>query len=457
MRLVVAVVFAGSVSLTGVRPSPAQAQALVSGTVRDSLSWRPFANATIELVPAATPWLPGFTTRSDSAGRYSITAVPAGRYLFGFQHPRLDSLGMDAVAGTLEVRSAPTRVTADLALPSARTFARALCGANGGDTSGVLVGRVLDAASGVAVSQGTVQVQWGEVFVGGDGAGHGRRQLTATVGADGRYVACNVPTDVPMTVQAHTGTTLASGEIEVAFAYDMPFLHKDILVGATRRDASTVSGESAAAPTSRGSARLTTRVLRDDGAPVVGARVRVPVADVQAVTDSTGVAQLRDLPAGSHSVEVTALGFAPMRGSADLRPDADAITTLRASRTVPTLDAVTVRSARERDFTGFYERRAKGNGYFVDSDQLRKWGVPTLDNALAMAPGLRKGAGRGGCPATFFIDGQRIDYGLNEVLNGITIGGVEVYADPAAVPARFTSGLSGNCAVIIVWTTGFVL
>lgn len=477
MRLIRAAVCTGGIIVSGVAASPVAAQTLVSGTIRDSLSARPFAGARIELVPAATPWLAGFTARSDSAGRYRIADVPAGRYLVGFQHARLDSLGLDAVSGALDVSGSPARVTADLSLPSARTFVRALCGAGGGDTLGVLVGRVVDASSGRPVTRGTVLVHWGEIVVGSDGTRSSRVPRTVTVSRDGRYVACNVPTDVPVLVQARVPASAAaptdaqtstSGEIELAFAYDMPFLHRDILVGASGRDDATVTGAPTSAPTRRGSARLTARVLRDDGSPVLGARVRVPVADIQAVTDATGVAQLHDLPAGSHSVEVTALGHAPLRGSADLRPDADATTTLRASRTVPTLDAVTVRSARERDVSGFHARRAKGLGYFVDSEQIRKWGPPSLGSALAMAPMLRqegaKQFGRGRCTPVYFVDGVRVDYKLDEVFNAIDIGGVEVYANPADAPPQFGSPgnarnpdpFSGGCTVIVIWTLAFV-
>ena len=465
MRRIPTAVLLGGIILGGLTAAPAEGQTLVTGTLRDSLSARPFAGARIELVPAATPWLPGFSARSDAAGRYSIAEVPAGRYVFGFQHSRLDSLGMDAVSSTLDVSPSPARVTADLSLPSARSLVTALCGAGSGDTLGVLVGRVVDAATGNPASQGAVLVHWGEVVVGRDGTRTGRVTLTATVSRDGRYVACNVPTDVPVLVRATapasdtapTGTaTSTSGEIELAFAYDVPFLHRDILVGAGTPATSIAAGNMVTASPMRGTARLSARILRDDDTPVIGARVRVPIADAEAVTDSSGIAQLRDLPAGSHAVEVRALGFAPTRAAADLRPSLDATLTVRATERVPTLDAVTVRSARDRDMSGFYARRAKGLGYFVDSDQIRKWGPPSLGNALAMAPMLRRGSGRGSCTPVYFVDGQRIDFGLSDVLNELTLGGLEVYANPADIPPRFAAPLSGGCAVIVIWTLAFV-
>ena len=83
-----------------------------------------------------------------------------------------------------------------------------------------------------------------------------------------------------------------------------------------------------------------------------------------------------------------------------------------------------------------------------------------------MAPMLRKNmTGRGGCTPTIFLDTVRIEIGpLNEVLNGMDIGGIEVYANPADVPPQFSSPgsrlgaqtLSGGCSTIVVWTKAFV-
>ena len=182
----------------------ARAQAVVSGVVRDSVSGRPFAGATIELVPAAAPWLPGYTARSDSSGRFSIAEVSAGKYLFGFLHPRLDSLGMDQVTRTIDVKPMQQRVTADLALPSARTLAGMLCNTRR-DNVGVLLGRVYDARDGRAVPRGTVLVRWGELSVGDSGVRNDAAQRTATVHEDGRFIACDVPTDAPLLVQAVAG------------------------------------------------------------------------------------------------------------------------------------------------------------------------------------------------------------------------------------------------------------
>ncbi len=462
-------------TVCAVTASRGLAQTTVHGIVTDSLSGRPFAGATVELVPTRTPWLAGFTARSDSAGRYSIAAVPAGSYYFGFQHPRLDSLGLDPVTSTLEVRSASPRLTANLALPSAYTFAAILCGARRGSTTSALVGRVFDANDGRAISRGTVLVRWGELSVGDSGLRNDNAQRTVAVRSDGRYIACNVPTDAPLLIQAISGnltdpswttSRLVSGGIEVTFAYDKPLLHRDLYVGMSETDsaAPSTSQIGSVGPVRKGSSRLVGRVVNEDGAPVVGARVLVRIAAAQAVSDSSGVFRISGLPIGTQSVEVTALGFAPTNTGVDLLPDVETPLTLQVARRVQTLEEVNV-VARRADPSGFYARRAKGLGYFVDSEQIRKWGPPDLGSALSMAPMLRKNlTGRGGCTPVLFLDGVRIDYMLNEVLNGLELGGIEVYANPADIPPQFASPgsrpgartLSGGCAVIVIWTLAFV-
>ena len=454
------------------------AQVHVTGTVRDSLTGQPFAGAVVDLVPTTSPWRAGYTARTDSAGRFSLMQVDAGTYHFGFQHPRLDSLGMDPVVRTLEVRASRARIIADLALPTARTFARTLCRARA-DNSGVLLGRVIDARDGRPIARGTVLVRWGELSVGRDGLRNDQAQRTAPVREDGRFIACGVPTDGPIEVQAVAGTLtdpswvqprMTSGVVELSFDYDTPLRHRDLFVAPEEPDSiievALSDGASRGLPTvRRGTGRLTGTVTNDGGRPVRGVRIRVREAGAEGVSDSTGAFRLNGLPLGTHTVEMIGLGLVPMRAAVDVLSRADAFVAFEASKRVAALEGVTVRG-RADDPAGFWQRRARGTGYFIDADQIRKWGPPDLGTALAMAPMLRKnGMGRGGCTPTIFVDAIRIEIGpVGEVLAGMDIGGIEVYANPADVPPQFGSpgsrigarSLSGGCSTIVVWTKAFV-
>src|SRR5262245_40298927 len=81
----------------------AAAQAPVSGTVRDSLSRRPIAGAIVQLAASARDNPLSRSTTSDSLGRFNFDDVPVGRYMVGFLHPLLDSLGIEPVVSEVEV------------------------------------------------------------------------------------------------------------------------------------------------------------------------------------------------------------------------------------------------------------------------------------------------------------------------------------------------------------------
>jgi hypothetical protein len=323
---------------------PARAQTMVRGEVRDSLTGGVFVAATIQLVSVSAPWTAGFTAVSDSTGRFVIHGVEKGRYTFGFQHPRLDSLGFEAVSRPLDVSGKDEFVTSNLALPSARARHANLCGETS-DTSGAMIGRVTDAESGAAAAATMVLVEWAEIRFGVGGMDRVARRAVGAVGRDGRYVVCGVPSNTPVQLRAvprNNESTLASGAIEMRLTPEAPLLHRDLLVARRSADTNTrveladsKSSEDALAgdpirsrdTTARGAAgqRLPGRarlvgVVRSasNGSPLLGARVRVPDAGLETTTASDRSFRLSDLPAGTIGVDVVTIGYAPLRTSADL-------------------------------------------------------------------------------------------------------------------------------------------
>ncbi len=471
----------------------ADAQAIISGFVRDSLSAKPLAGATIQLVPSATPWAAGRTARSDSIGRYRIDSVLPGTYVIGFQHPRLDTLGMDAVSRTLDVPRIRI-LRADLALPSGTTLALSLCGAST-DSVGAVIGRVFNATTNAPISDGSVTVRWGQMQLAAGNVGRSMRQTSAKFGADGRFVVCNVPTGSPVLLSARAGSGPAnaslgvSSEIELSFAPGNPLVHRNLLIqlrettAEARIATATTGGDSTAAsttpapasvtpPASRairrtGSARLTGRVAAADGKSVSGARVHVVDTDQTATTDSAGVFRIGNLPAGTRAIEVTAIGFQPVRTGADLRPDRESSVTINLGPRIATLAAVDV--VAPADKAGFSRRRAQGLGYFLDAAAIEQRSTLSIAQALVTAPTLRQNgfdrdnptrpliSGRSNCKPSAYMDGQRMPDGLTSVDDLLTVrrvGGIEVYANAAEAPPQFRG--SGNCAVILVWSKSYI-
>lgn len=469
-----------AVALLALRPATLSAQTILSGYVRDSLAGTPLSGAVIQLIPSATPWAAGRTATSDAIGRYRIDSVPPGQYIFGFQHPRLDTLGLDGVTRSLDVPPALRIMRADLSVPSGRSFVNSLCGP-AADSAGAVIGRVFAATEGEAIAEGSVTVRWAQMRFDAGSVGRTMMQKVATFGSDGRYVACGVPTGAPVLVTARAGAGTAvrgtSSEIELSFAPNVPLLHRNLLVALRPTDSTALTGAGTAGATvgssSRvtartGSARLTGRVTAADGAPVTGARVRVLDTELVAITDTAGRFRIIGLPAGTRAVEVVAIGYTPVPTSADLRPDREAVITVSVGTRIATLAAVDVVSAIP-DRSGFLKRRARGNGYFMDGNLLEARGAQNVSQALVMAPSLRGNgfdttnptrpivSGRSNCKPSTYLDGMLMRDGLagvDDLLTVRRVGGIEVYANPTEAPPQFHG--NGTCAVILVWTRAYV-
>lgn len=472
--------------------SASAARATVVGVVRDSLAGRPLARATVQLAPVANLAGGARSVEADSAGAFRIAGLAPGRYLITFLHPRLDSLGLEAATHAVDVAAGATEVRVDLAIPGARTIVAALCGERR-DTSGALIGRVVDAVSDAPVAAGAVVVRWTELVVDAAGLHRGVRSVRAPVGADGRYAACGVPADVEVGVRATArdsatsaaardttaGDTAAaararsSGEIEVKLEPAAPLLYRDLLVAPPPAAAAAAGppslGTSAPNASRAAPARLAGRVRRPDGTPARGARVVVRgtgAADSVAVADSAGTYHLDRLPGGTYGVEAIAIGFTPARAAADLYAGRAAALDLGLGKRVVALDRVQVYGAAPRATSEFARRVRQGGGFgrFLTAADIERRSPLTIGDALMTVPGLHVGGsdafgrpqvlGRANCVPAFYLDGMRVEGGgrdIDNLVNPAELGGVEVYPDAAFAPALYSRG---NCASILLWTKG---
>jgi protocatechuate 3,4-dioxygenase beta subunit len=486
---------------------PLLAQANIDGVVRDSLSGRTLAFASVQLSRVDAPTAAGRSVMTDANGHFVIDSVSPGKYLFGFFHPRLDSLGFDAVTRPLTVTAGWQTLTQDLALPSAQTLARELCGAMD-STTGVLVGRVLRASDGETVGRGHVVVQWRELTVAKTMVADSIRVVPASITSDGRYVACRVPTDATLSVIALADSATApvrSASITVRFAAKTPLLHQDLLLPG---GAVAVTGAHALG---RGTASLVGRVLQSSGSPIAGARVIVrdaAVLDSLAVTDSTGTYRFRSLRGGTYPVDVMKLGMAPTRASVNLRDARTATADFTLEPLAYELDGVRVYAAYSHEAAGFAKRRASRSksAFFMTADEVAKEGKMLTSMVLLRAPMLGQFgsnasgrpviAGPLGCDPLVFVDGiqesgpfkmgapraaaiqsafagtydgqvQKVPAGgapatqeraagfdLDNWIRPSNIGGIEVYG-PGSAPARFSDD-NLRCASVVIWTKSVV-
>lgn len=449
--------------------------ARVNGVVFDSMAMRPLNGALVQLVHVATPGIMS-TVRSsstDSLGRFDFPAVPPGTYLLGFQHVAADSLGLRSPLQRLDVRTA-SGVRASMAVPSARSIIRTVCGREGmTDSLSALVGSVRHARSDAPLPGAFVSLRWGEVSLGRDGTMQRTMPIVDVfANDDGWYTAC-VPGGVPATVRATHGTDL-SGDVEIGVAAHA-VKRRDIYVGAAdaevKRDSTSPFAPERIIDRGRGELRGIVRAL--DGGAIEGARVSLLTGTGETRTDERGEFVLRGLPLGSHTIEARAIGYVPGQEIADIvefRQEAMQFLLLDVSAYL--LDTVRVAAARQLDAAeraAFERRRKSGTGYFMDETMLDTMRVVSFKDFVRRLPGVRFTRGNalgdtwrehieftsgqaGPCTPDVYLNGARLVQGadLDEMIHPASVRRIEAYFRGVALPAEFMS--NQTCGVLAVWT-----
>jgi hypothetical protein len=207
----------------------------------------------------------------------------------------------------------------------------------------------------------------------------------------------------------------------------------------------------------------------------------IPVAVVSLVTPpgTPPVAAVQTGPDGSFTVVAPAAGVYRIRAVVPgYRPGVTPAVELKAGDQIGvTLHAVPdtavqlapmqVTSNNRRPASrlgGFYDRMQRIKmGYFITRDQIDKRHPIRVSDLLATVPGLitqprldRIGEdvlSIQGCKPAVYLDGLHYPlWGetIDDIVNPNELEGIEVYTNPATVPAEFGAGSS--CGVIALWT-----
>jgi hypothetical protein len=324
---------------------------------------------------------------------------------------------------------------------------------------------------------GRFSVRWVELVIA---TGQLRREtprIDGQTGATGLIAACGIPIGSPVLVQAEHGDE-RSGSFEVTVLAS-GLLHRDVFVGRAERVAMP-GGDSALADAPgppltellRGQGRLRGTVLGSNGRPVAEARVTVWGTGLEVRTDGRGEFTLASLPAGTHTLEVRAVGFEPARRAVDLTESGNATDVALESLGIR---LETVRVVAERVYMGrrmadFERRRRSGFGKFLDDRDIEKRNPAVLSDLLRMIPGVLvvpgrsfgedvymrggPGLGTGYCRPDVLVDGVRMTNDENFPFNSMVpvqqVYAMEVYPHSTSVPAEFSS-LNG-CGAIVIWT-----
>jgi hypothetical protein len=462
--------------------SAGQGRPSLSGVVFDSVAGRPLVGATVQVTGAAGEVIGRRASAvTDTAGRYVVSDLPPGRYVGGFFHDVLDTLGLVGEPRAVDVGDGEAIL--DLGTPSPRTIIGTICGTGSvTDSLGLLIGHVHPSGTTRPLSGATVTVEWGETIIEKGSIRSRNMAADATTQGPGWFAMCDVPGEVELTVSASSGAD-SSGFINV----EVPrtgVRHVTFYVGGAIRVPSAAVDTISAVDTAlkvlkpemvwRGGARLAGIVRDERGLGVDGARVFVRGTNLASSSSDRGYFVLDSLPGGTHTLEVRALGYLPATSIVHLAADQPAQAEVFIGDRLVTLETVRVTATLvfSRNLAKFQTNRERNiGGVFVGPREIERFRGMRFSNLVQSIPGVRlnyrdgfsvlmdytgtdDGQSRGLCVPTFYIDGQRSQYTASEIeglYRADELAGVEVYAREGQRPIEFQD-MNSRCGAIAIWT-----
>jgi len=444
----------------------------IEGIVYDSLLTRgPLRGATVYVIGTT------LVATTDSRGRFAISGVADGAHTLTFSHPVFDAAGVQAPqVGVSVAGSSKARLT--IATPKGATLVNASCPGPRAEQTGLLIGVVRDVENGQPLPKARVVSRWFEITIGNEGPRYETLETSAGSDQNGVFRLCGIPADIPVLVRARSGTQ-ESGRVEVYFGgQDVVF--RDFSISTTDSAAQIIadslvetSVDSTAAMGARG-AGIARGTVRDvNGRPLANVRVGTLDRGTVVLTNAEGEFTLAGIPAGTQTLELRAIGYAPARQAVVLKTNTPTEVTTKLDRAAQTLANVRVLGER-RDArlmkAGFEDRRRGGVGFFMNAAEIAHRSGIYLGDVLRMAPGImasytprgriftmRSNWGGDRCSPTYYLDGMRwyaLDQNpileLERYIQLHDLAAVEVYAGGASTPAQFDGG--NGCGAVVFWT-----
>ncbi len=463
-----ALVTLGLPAITGAQS--ANAQATVSGVVHDSIAAIPLGGASIQVVGASDEVLgQRFTATADSTGYFSIRNVPPGRYLAGFQHPRLDSLGLEIEERAITVTGGNVRL--DLGTPSSRTYIALVC--PDAPSGSLLVGHVREVGTQAPLVDASVVAVWSELDTTNVFTAQRNRERSIQTSPSGWFALCGLPGEGAVLARAAAGSD-SSGFVRFAIPAASVHVTTFHVGGAVRVTSTGDSSGGGPQVAWRGNARLSGIVRDERGQAMANARVSVWGTLGETTTDSRGRFTLGNLPGGTQTVEVRAIGFQLIEQAIMLSANDPATLDVRLRERVTELAGVNVRASAERArLKPFYERmrdseRGINHGYFITQEEIERRRPAFLTQLLENIPTVRVLRGKhplddmllstNRCRMTVYLDNIRIvktlggtDESVNRLVPPGHVAAIEVYPRSVTAPPQYQP-LNGTCGIVLIWT-----
>ena len=436
----------------------------VRGVVYDSLLRQPLSGVTV--------WIDDTTrTTTDARGRFFFGDVPAGERRLKFDNPELDTIGFPRASKAITVTSR-RETQADLGVPSLATLYRHLCGRrlptapHNTPLASLLVGTILDPATGRRVARARIQASW--LSAESDEPPFFQRQTLETRSDSvGGYVLCGLPVGQDISL-------IAAGGPDLTGVVDVPVTRRHFAVQNLY-----VSLDSSATDSATG-LRLGTAVIighiRTEYGPLPDVEVGVDGAAAAWRSGPDGGFRLDRLPAGTQVVLARAVGYGALRQVVHLRGGDTVRLTLTLHR-LTTLDTIRIIGHRNPDVVALMTRLEQGFGYIMTGDRLLSAeDVPAL---LGTVPGLAVagppniGCTQGSrndehcfrivrahnaaafssprdCRAKIWVDGHPSSEVQLAMIQPRDLIAVEWFPDQATLPQRYATAT--DCAMLLVWT-----
>ena len=442
----------------------------MSGIVFDSLARLPLAGAKVQLVNADSVTSAARTVTTDSLGRYLFRNVRAGRYVIGFLHPMLDSLGIEPRQAEVAVDGS-SAARMDLSVPSPIAMRTAICGAKAvADSDALIMGIVRDASDKATVDSAIVTAQWVELLLGAGKVSRSMAKRATRTSDTGWFAICGAPSNGAISLVAtHGADSTETLELEVPVS---GFVRRDLYFGRARVERFTAANASAdsVAPTVRlaGDGRLSGVVVSASGSrPLAGARIGI-VRGPQTRADDRGVWTLTGIPTGTRMLEVRALAHYPITMPVDV---VDGAAPLRIA--MVTLESVleTVRISAQRNGTSslldfLARKRSNGAGRFITAEDIAVRNPLNTSDLLRGTAGVyldvdqsgqeiitMRGNGGAHCTPLIYLNRSPLrgltNGELNNLLRPRDLIGIEVYT-AATSPALYQD--QNGCGTIVLTT-----
>ncbi|MEO8450042.1 MAG: TonB-dependent receptor [Gemmatimonadota bacterium] len=218
----------------------------------------------------------------------------------------------------------------------------------------------------------------------------------------------------------------------------------------------------------KGSASITGRVISTkDQAPIPGARVFLATNRKWVKTDSIGRFVFLELKPGTHHIEASLIGYAPLSATLELADGERKDVEFRTDTLGQLLPTIFVEGEPQpqliKELTKFERRMVHGSGRFITRDDIRQRNPMRMMDLLRFLPGVRVACREfsceirlntdpSNCPPAIFMDDVQTTQSVLDGMLPSDVAGIEIYRGPSETPPELNNDKARCGGAIALWT-----